>query len=91
MFCGKFRKSLGRSVNEEIKEAHCNAIAEMLEQTDKSVFEIAYELGHPDGKHISRYFKNVKGFSPLAWRKRYLKKQGENSIYDELKGLEKTI
>jgi len=64
----KFRKVLGRSVTDEIKRSHCQSIAQMLLETDLPIAKIAIELGHPDARHIARYFKSQKGTTPGKYR-----------------------
>jgi len=66
-----FRKTLGRSVFEEIKRIHVNQFAKMLIETNMSVSQIASALGHQGFENICRYFRNAKGMSPTAYRNKY--------------------
>jgi LacI family transcriptional regulator len=36
-----------------------------------AIIEIAHELGLEDTKNISRLFKQMKGLTPLEYRKKY--------------------
>ena len=77
----KFRNALGRSVTDEIKRWHCQSIAQMLLETDLSIEKIAIELGHPDAKHIARFFKKVKGSTPGEYRKREIANTSQNAVF----------
>jgi LacI family transcriptional regulator len=65
----RFVKTLGRTVHEEIRRARVDRVVQMLLQTDRTVSQIAYELGWSSEKHIAREFKAVKGLTPLAFRR----------------------
>ena len=67
----RFRSSLGYSVHERIKKEKINRMAELLTETNMSIIEIALNLGFSNINHISRFFKQEKGLSPLAYRRRY--------------------
>jgi len=70
----RFRKALGRSVNDEIRRVRANQVAQMLVKTNLSISQIALALGYPGIKHIARCFRREKGMSPLAYRKKYGRK-----------------
>jgi len=72
----RFRAVLGRTVQEEIRRVRIERICEMLLETDLPVCQIALRLDFTSIEHISRYFQQEKGISPLAYRKQY-----SNSIY----------
>ena len=42
---------------------------QLLIGTDRSVAEIAREVGHPDPYHFSRVFRRSVGVSPAKYRK----------------------
>jgi LacI family transcriptional regulator len=65
----KFMKTLGRSVYDEIKRVRIDLISQMLIETDLSISDIALSLGYDNTNHISRYFKQKMGISPLEYRK----------------------
>lgn len=66
-----FRRSLNRSVLEEIRRSRTNEIARLLVETDLSVKQIAGVLGFQDVQHVARYFRAGKGIQPLAFRKAF--------------------
>jgi LacI family transcriptional regulator len=72
----RFRKVLNHSIHNEIKSTRINQMANMLIDTNLSVFQIAKLLGYPTGasNNISRYFKQQKGMGPLEYRRRFAPK-----------------
>jgi len=66
-----FRSLLNRSVFEEIKRIHVDQFSKMLLETNMTISQIAWCLGHPDSQNISRYFREAKGMSPGAYRKKH--------------------
>ena len=70
-----FRKSLQRSVYEEVLRQRMNQACVLLTETNLSVAQIAEALNYDEIKYFSRGFKQVTGASPLAYRK-------QNSIRD---------
>jgi LacI family transcriptional regulator len=66
-----FREVLNRSVLDEIKRVRVDQVARMLVETNLSVLQIALALGYLNAENIARYFRQEKGMSPLAYRKRY--------------------
>jgi len=72
--CGlylRFQKAFGYSVHDEIKRMRVERIAKLLLETDMSISQIALKMGFADLNHVARYFKNLKGLTPLAYRKKY--------------------
>lgn len=67
----RFRTALARSVHDEIKFTRVNQMANMLMGTNLPISQVARLLGYPDVSNISRYFKQLKGMSPLEYRKKF--------------------
>jgi LacI family transcriptional regulator len=67
----KFRKLVGRSINEEILHSRIDHICRMLVETNLSISEMVLQVGYSDINHISRCFKKIKGMTPLAYHKKY--------------------
>ena len=65
----RFRRILGRSINHEIRRVE--RVARMLLETNRSIGQIALDLGYPGIDHIARHFRAEKGVSPVAYRKLY--------------------
>ncbi len=58
-------------------------------RTDRSLTDIALELGYTDSAIFSRAFKNNYGISPYAYRKKHSTKCKENIFISEYNELEK--
>ncbi len=67
----KFKKAVGCTISHEIKRVCANKIADMLLNSNMTISEIALLIGFSDPDHISRYFRQVKGITPSAYRKKY--------------------
>jgi len=62
------KKETGISAQEYIQTKLINVAKEKVFELDKSVSEIAYELGFKYPQHFSRLFKQKVGFSPKDFR-----------------------
>jgi LacI family transcriptional regulator len=67
----RFRRLLGRSVLEEIRRVRTDLIALLLVESELSITEIGEEMGFSGIEHISRYFREAKGETPLAYRRKH--------------------
>ena len=67
----RFHTCLGRSVYQEIINARIDLMAQMLIETNFSIYEIALSIGEKSGKNISRYFRRIKGMTPQDFRRKY--------------------
>jgi AraC-like DNA-binding protein len=43
----------------------------LLRYSDKSIKEIAYEIGYEDIQSFSRFFKKIEGVSPSDFKRQY--------------------
>jgi AraC-like DNA-binding protein len=68
-----FKQYLGCSPFRYINRLRLSAAADELIQTDKSITEIALDLGFNDSNYFTRSFRKYLGFSPREYRYRYLK------------------
>ena len=75
----KFKAAVGRSVYQEIRRVRMNRAAKMLIDTNMSVADIAANLGFINTKNISRCFREEKGTTMLAYRKKYGNEPGINT------------
>ena len=62
------KKETGKSAIEYIHLAVIGRVKDLLMGTDKTVSEIAYEVGFQYPHHLSRMFKKIAGCSPLEYR-----------------------
>lgn len=67
----RFKKAVGCTVAQEIRRVCTDRIAELLILSNLSVEEIARSIGFSNPSHISRYFRQSKKLTPLAFRKKY--------------------
>ena len=68
----RFLETTGTGVYKYIYNLQIQKFAQRLLETDKTIFEIALESGFENSKNISRQFKQVKGCTPIEYRKRHL-------------------
>lgn len=57
---------------EYIYSLRIEKFTQKLLETDMTIFEIALDLGLNDSKNIARQFKQIKGCTPVEYRKKYL-------------------
>jgi LacI family transcriptional regulator, galactose operon repressor len=67
----RFQKTLGHSINQQIRKARVEIIVRMLVETNLTVRRIAMTCGFTSVDHIARYFRKEKGMSLLDYRKKY--------------------
>ena len=63
------KKETGKTPQEYIQNKIIDLAKEMIIGTDKTVSEIAYELGFQYSQHFNRIFKKNVGCTPLEYRK----------------------
>lgn len=64
----KLKTLTGQSTNEFIQNIRLKYATKLLKETDKTISEIAYEVGFTDPYYFSRAFKKLLGHSPKGWR-----------------------
>jgi LacI family transcriptional regulator len=67
----RFIQTTGYPVYKYIYNLRIEKFVQKLVKTDMTVIEIAQELGFSDTKNIARQFKQIKGLSPLEYRKKF--------------------
>lgn len=68
----RFVLTTGYPVYEYIYNQRIEKFTQKLLETDMTIFEIALDLGLSDSKNIARQFKQIKGLTPVAYRKKFL-------------------
>jgi len=68
----RFVQTTGYPVYEYIYNQRIEKFTQKLLETDMTIFEIALDLGLTDSKNIARQFKQIKGLTPVAYRKKYM-------------------
>jgi LacI family transcriptional regulator len=66
-----FRKSLQRSISEEIRRVHLERSRQLLLQTDMSLAAVAVSSGFRDGRQLSVVFRRETGLTPSAFRRQF--------------------
>lgn len=66
----KFRDALNMSIYQYILNCRCNHLADLLLTTDRSLTDLAIEVGFKDYNNVSRVFKKYKGCSPIEFRQK---------------------
>lgn len=62
------KKETGKTALEHIQLAVMSKVKEQLTETDKTISEIAYDLGFNYPHHLSRSFKRIVGMTPGEFR-----------------------
>ena len=65
----RFRKTVHRSIYDEIRQIRVELISKMLIETDFPISQISSFFNFTDIEHISRYFKKEKGIGLREFRK----------------------
>lgn len=68
----RFVMTTGYPVYEYIYNKRIERFTQKLLETDMTIFEIALDLGLSDSKNIARQFKQLKGLTPVAYRKKFM-------------------
>lgn len=69
-----FRKTLGFSPMSYLAQVRAEQAARLLLRTEKTISEIAVEIGWPDPNHFARRFRTHFGISASEYRFRFAKK-----------------
>jgi AraC family L-rhamnose operon regulatory protein RhaS len=65
----RFRAAVGTGIWEYYQRRRIQIACRLLLDADRSITEIAHEMGFADGAHFSRSFRTAKGLSPREYRK----------------------
>ena len=71
----QFKKELGISVSDYIRERKIEVSKELLRDTEDSILEISYALSFSSQSHFIQAFKTITGITPKKYRSMY----GSNS------------
>jgi LacI family transcriptional regulator len=67
----RFRKTVGRSILNEIQRVHVESAAETLLKTDLPITQVAQKSGFSSATHLGVIFKQRMKMTPLAYRKAF--------------------
>jgi AraC-like DNA-binding protein len=68
-FCRFFKSTMGKSFTEYVNFVRLKESEKLLISTNKSITEIAMEVGYSSVGYFDRFFKKEKGISPLLYKK----------------------
>ena len=71
----RFIKIFGINISDYILRTRIYAALELLEQTNRTVSDIAQSVGFYDHSHFIRTFKRLRGCSPKQYRERHARQQ----------------
>ena len=66
------KKETGKTPQEYIKDRLIDVAKGLIAGTDKTISEIAYELGFQYSQHFNRVFKKNVGYTPVEYRRQLL-------------------
>ncbi|NYF92253.1 AraC family transcriptional regulator [Tunturiibacter empetritectus] len=66
--CRFFHRATGRTMTEYVNNYRISVAAHLLKETDKSILEIAFEVGFGNYSHFNRQFQRRKGKTPRLFR-----------------------
>jgi AraC family transcriptional regulator, L-rhamnose operon regulatory protein RhaS len=67
-----FRRQIGMSRSDYFQHRRVQKACELLLLPDRTITEVAADLGYSDAPHFCRLFKRHRGMSPRGYRARYL-------------------
>jgi LacI family transcriptional regulator len=67
----RFRRTLGRTLLEEIHRAHLDRAQRLLAETDLPMPAVAARAGFSDAKQLSVRFREATGLTPTTYRRRF--------------------
>ena len=62
----------GKTTSEYVRTIRLKRAAQLLEKSDLTISEVAYEVGYNSPKYFSKYFKDEYGILPSEYRKNYI-------------------
>jgi LacI family transcriptional regulator len=65
----RFKKHLKKTIKQTIQEVRIELIKKMLINSNESICNIAQNIDFTNPEHLSRYFKNATGLTPLEFRR----------------------
>lgn len=71
-FCRYFKLRANKTYSSFLTEVRINHACKQLSETEKPVSEICYDSGFNNFSNFNRYFKQIVGFTPNQYRKKYL-------------------
>ncbi|MBX2850384.1 MAG: substrate-binding domain-containing protein [Phycisphaeraceae bacterium] len=76
----RFEEVVGRSVYSEVARLRGEYVKRQLIETDRPLSEIAQDCGFSSASHFTRFFSNVVGMTPSAFRKKQTPSRGRIGV-----------
>lgn len=70
--CAAYKKGCGKTINQRLTEIRLRRAKELLQTTDRKLYEIANAVGYADGKYFVKLFTREEGLSPKQYRERHV-------------------
>jgi len=77
-FCDYFKNQTGETILDYVTSARLEKAKELLEKTDKKIYDISLSVGYQDTKYFSRLFKQWIGQTPSQFREQFAKTSSDN-------------
>jgi YesN/AraC family two-component response regulator len=68
-FCKFFKRMTGKTFSDYVNEIRIGKACYLLSETDKTIYQIAIEVGYENQSYFNRIFLNKKGSTPSQFRK----------------------
>ena len=65
----KFSQTTGVSIMSYLEDYRINVATDLLKGSERSISEIADQVGYYDANYFTKIFKKVKGITPKEFRK----------------------
>lgn len=70
-FSRSFKSALGITPKQYVKQQRLHKACSLMMRTDLSLTNIALQIGLCDQAHLTNFFRELTGQTPLRWRKRH--------------------
>lgn len=80
-FDRRFKKATNNTAGEYIQRVKIEAAKKQLENSNKNINEVMYDVGYADAKTFRSLFKKLTGLSPVEYRNKY-NKNAAVELYD---------
>ena len=77
----RFEEVVGRSVYSEVSRLRAEYVKRQLIDTDRPMSEIAQDCGFSSASHFTRFFSNIVGMTPSAFRKEQTPSRGRVGVH----------
>ncbi|HRP54431.1 AraC family transcriptional regulator [Agriterribacter sp.] len=71
-FCRFFRQHTGKTFSSFLNELRVRHAGELLHNHENSITQISYECGYHNPTNFNKFFKEITGMTPSAYRKKIL-------------------